>query len=278
MGVPAGAPGRADCVSGRRTGSAGACGAPQQGARGALGASHAQACRRPCGRVVAASGGGGVGLSGMRACVVARAPAAVAAPMRARAAASAAAAAVPAAPCSWRAFAVPRRRRGASCRVIAAPFEGADAAEPSAPPAPAAVESSTWLAWHDPELRVIFLNIVLYAVCFNLQSPLLPALTQRCVRVEDAQPQSRTKAAGSWAVLVRASLRGARRAAHRRLADALHARFAFDAACLARCATHALSVPRCCPSAALVPTRVRMASCSPSSAWRSWWAACCAAR
>jgi hypothetical protein len=82
---------------------------------------------------------------------------------------------------------VPRRRRDASCRAIAAPLEGADAALPP----PAAAESSAWLAWHDPELRVIFLNIVLYAVCFNLQSPLLPALTQRRVRARQKRAERR---------------------------------------------------------------------------------------
>ena len=46
-----------------------------------------------------------------------------------------------------------------------------------APEAQPAVSSAA-LALRDPELRLLFGNIVLYAVCYNLQAPVLPALTQ----------------------------------------------------------------------------------------------------
>ncbi len=52
----------------------------------------------------------------------------------------------------------PRRQSRLLCRAVAAPRDDAGAA----PALPA--ESSAMLAWRDVELRVIFLNIVLYAV------------------------------------------------------------------------------------------------------------------
>ena len=66
------------------------------------------------------------------------------------------------------------RRRGALVRRHALAASAEDAGSPPM------VRSPAWQAWHDPELRLVFVNIVLYAVCFNLQSPLLPVLTQRC--------------------------------------------------------------------------------------------------
>jgi hypothetical protein len=73
-----------------------------------------------------------------------------------------------------REHATPRRRGGAVRRQQAS----LSAAEEDAAALPV-LRSPAWLAWNDRELRLIFCNIVLYAVCFNLQSPLLPVLTQR---------------------------------------------------------------------------------------------------
>jgi hypothetical protein len=73
-----------------------------------------------------------------------------------------------------REHATPRRRGGAVRRQQAS----LSAAEEDAAALPV-LRSPAWLAWNDRELRLIFCNIVLYAICFNLQSPLLPVLTQR---------------------------------------------------------------------------------------------------